>query len=112
MQTNNGGMLLSPTYFDLYQEKYGVCERRTNFQAKHPISNLTFNNVLNANFPKHTYLLGCNVETKISSPRRDMRRKENVLRIVPPSYWPWYEKIYHIFKGMMKIDGLFQGVKV
>jgi hypothetical protein len=80
MQTNNGGMLLSPTYFDLYQEKYGVCERRTNFQAKHPISNLTFNNVLNANFPKHTYLLGCNVETKISSPRRDMRRRRKCVR--------------------------------
>jgi len=64
----------SPTYFDLYQEKYRVCEKRTNFQAKHPISSLTFNNVLNANFPKHTYLLGCNVETKISSPRGDMRR--------------------------------------
>jgi len=86
MQTNNGGMLLSPNYFDLYQEKYGVCEKRTIFQAKHPFSNPTFNNVLNANFPNHTYLLGCNVETKILSPRRDMRSKENVLRIVAPSY--------------------------
>ncbi len=80
MQTNNGGMLLSPTYFDLCQEKYWVCEKRSNFQAKHPISNLTFNNVLNANFPKHTYLLGCNVETKISSPRRDMRRRRKCVK--------------------------------
>jgi hypothetical protein len=57
-----------------------VCEKRSNFQAKHPISNLTFNNVLNANFPKHTYLLGCNVETKISSPRRDMRRRRKCVK--------------------------------